>query len=114
MSINLHSKIADNALILSLTGRLDSLTSSSIETELLNHIEQTSLPILINLQSLDYIASAGLRIILMAAKRAKSQEKNLTLCGLQPQIYHVFEISGFLKIMDIYSDQAQALQNLKN
>ena len=114
MTIQLHTQIKENKLlIIRLAGRLDSLTSTQIEAELLQHLEQSSLPLLLDLQALDYIASAGLRIILMVAKRAKSQELPFALCGLQPQVHHIFEISGFLNIMDVYTDESQAISALQ-
>ncbi len=112
MSIQLHSEHNQSVLLLHLTGRLDSLNSSHIESDFLSHIKNSSGPILINLHGLDYMASAGLRLILMAAKQAKAQNLDFALCGLQPHVHHVFEISGFFNIMTAYPDQEAALQAL--
>ena len=60
---------------------------------------------------IDYISSMGLRSVLMAAKRARQQTQRLILTGLQPHVREVFEISGFLSILEVAPsfDQAQSL-----
>jgi len=49
----------------------------------------------------------------MAAKRAKLAQGALLLCSLQPQVRDVFEISGFLRILEVAPDQAAALGRLR-
>jgi anti-anti-sigma regulatory factor len=49
----------------------------------------------------------------MAAKRAKQSQGKLVLCGLLPHVREVFEISGFLKILDVVDDRAAALAQLQ-
>ncbi len=61
-----------------------------------------------DLEQLAYISSAGLRVVLMAAKRAKQSGGRLLLCGLSPAVRELFEISGFLKILEVCADRAAA------
>lgn len=93
----------------SLAGRLDSATSSSFEKSLQELFGTSGWRVLMNFSALDYISSAGLRVVLMAAKRAKQGQGQLVLHGLQPHVREVFEISGFLKILEVADDQASAL-----
>lgn len=65
--------------------------------------------VVIDFAALDYISSAGLRVVLMTAKRAKQGKGTLVLCGLQPHVKEVFEISGFLKILEVAPDRLAAL-----
>lgn len=44
----------------------------------------------------------------MSAKRAKQAQARLVLCGMAPHVREVFEISGFLKILEVAADQAAA------
>lgn len=114
MSFELLSESKNNVLILSMSGRLDSINSTHAEANLLDQIENSTTAVILDLEMLDYVASAGLRIVLMAAKRAKAQNKPFLLCALQPQIHHVFEISGFLKILSVYSSQTEAIAALNH
>ena len=95
-----------------LTGRLDSVTSSGLEKSLQPLFETAGTRTLVDFSALSYVSSAGLRVILMAAKRAKQSQGKLVLCGLQPHVREVFEISGFLKILDVVADRAAALVQL--
>lgn len=96
----------------SLSGRLDSATSGDFETHLQTLFESSGIRALMDFSSLDYISSAGLRVVLMAAKRAKQTQGRLVLCSLQPHVKEVFEISGFLKILAVADDHMAALSQL--
>lgn len=59
----------DDMTIVALSGRLDALTAPEVEQRLLSRIAQVPVNLLLNLKGLDYISSAGLRVVLMAAKK---------------------------------------------
>lgn len=111
--MSFHSEITeqDNIRQVTLTGRLDSATSSDLEKSLQTLFDAPGSRALIDFGALNYISSAGLRVVLMAAKRAKQAQGRLVLCGLQPHVKEVFEISGFLKILEL-ADDRQAAQTL--
>jgi stage II sporulation protein AA (anti-sigma F factor antagonist) len=58
---------------------------------------------------LDYISSAGLRMVLVVAKRLKQESGLLVLCGMQPHVHEVFDISGFLAILNVEPTRSEAL-----
>jgi anti-anti-sigma factor len=91
-------------------GRLDSGACAAFETELTGYLNAGTQRLLIDFSDLDYISSAGLRVILMAAKRLKASGGGLALCSLNETIGEVFEISGFDRILDIHknADSARA------
>jgi len=89
-------------------GRLDSNSGPVFEKELLGHIDGGSRRVLLDLSQLSYISSAGLRVILVAAKKMKAVGGQLVLSGLSAQVAEVFEISGFNRILDIEPDYASA------
>lgn len=103
----------DGVQQVTLAGRLDSVTSSSLEKTLQPLFETAGARTLVDFSGLSYVSSAGLRVILMAAKRAKQSQGKLVLCGLLPHVREVFEISGFLKILNVVDDRAAALAQLK-
>ncbi|MGA3302732.1 MAG: STAS domain-containing protein [Methylovirgula sp.] len=90
-------------------GRLDSASGPAFEKDLLGRIESGRLRMLLNFGELQYISSAGLRIVLLAAKKMKSAGGKMALCSLNPQIAEVFEISGFSNILDIHPSRDAAL-----
>ena len=96
-----------------LGGRLDSNTYGTLENLLPTVFEQEGALALMDCTALDYVSSAGLRVILMAAKRARQMQGRLVVFGLKPQVREVFEVSGFLKILNVADDMDSALQSLK-
>lgn len=89
-------------------GRVDSATAGGLEKAIIPLFDTSGCHAIVDLAAVDYISSAGLRIILMAAKRAKQAKARLVLCSMAPQVREVFEISGFLKILEVAADQASA------
>ena len=66
----------------------------------------------LDLARLDYISSAGLRVVLLLAKKLKQAGGALALCDIQPSVREVFEISGFLAILTVCDTRAQAVAAL--
>ena len=101
-------------LVIALTGRLDSSSSKAMEDCVLKHFDGVDAgpPTLMDLTGLAYVSSAGLRVLLMAAKRARAQQRELALCGLGGNIQEVFNMSGFGRLFRIYGDRQEALAAL--
>ncbi|MYN43964.1 anti-sigma factor antagonist [Pseudoduganella sp. FT93W] len=113
MSFQYDFSQLDGATAVRLSGRLDSATASGFEKPLQDLFNQPASRVLMDFSALDYISSAGLRVVLMAAKRAKQSQGALVLCSLQQQVRDVFEISGFLRILDVADDSSAALNQLR-
>lgn len=94
--------------VLSVQGRLDSNTSNALDEKLAETVGANSATVL-DLSQLDYISSAGLRVLLKAAKQAKAAKTKLSLAALHPQVLDVFEMSGFSSIFAIYEDRQAAV-----
>jgi len=99
--MNVRETENNSTAILALEGRLDSTTSEAFEQQLMSKIDAGSNKIVVDLGSLDYISSAGLRVLLMAAKRLNTEGGAFALCRLNEPIRQVFEISGFLSILTV-------------
>ncbi len=98
-------------VILTLHGRVDSAVAKGFEDAVLGGFEDGN-KVIIDFSTLDYISSAGLRVILMAAKRLKASSGALHLCGMKPHIKEVFDISGFSSMLSIKENRAEALKGL--
>jgi len=99
--------------ILKPVGRLDSHTAPGFEQEVLGALASGTTRMLIDFSELQYVSSAGLRIVLIAAKKLKATGGKLALCSLSESIAEVFNISGFSSILNIQPDQAAALAALR-
>ena len=90
---------AGTALTLALSGRLDTTTAPSLEEELNASIEGVT-ELSFDFEKLEYISSAGLRVLLGAQKVMNKQGK-MTVCNVSSDIAEVFEITGFSDILTI-------------
>jgi anti-anti-sigma factor len=104
--------MADGVFEMRPQGRIDSATGPAFEKDVLAQIDDGQRRLLLDFGELQYISSAGLRIVLLAAKKMKTAGGKLALCSLNPQITEVFEISGFARILDIHPSRDAALATL--
>lgn len=102
----------DGATVLQLCGRLDGTTSPEVDERLLAVAADTKVLVL-DLAELVYISSAGLRVLLKAAKQAQMARQKLLLAGLQPLVKQVFDVSGFTSIFALFSTRDEALNSAK-
>ncbi|QGQ96654.1 anti-sigma factor antagonist [Paenibacillus psychroresistens] len=103
------SKI-EQVLKLSLNGRLDGVTASIVEKEFQAQIDLGERLFVFDLTHVSYISSAGLRAVLIAAKKTKSVQGKLAFVGLDDNVKEVFDMSGFSTILSIYSTEQEAIQ----
>ena len=93
--MEVFEKKQNGICILTLKGRLDANTAEEFRAKILRIIEDGSHNVVLDCEGLDYISSAGLRVVLEAVKRAKQSQGKIVLCSLQPYIQEVFEVSKF-------------------
>ena len=107
-----HTK--ENSVIkLHLDGRLDSLTAPVFEQQLEKLIKDGDYHVVIACDDLVFVSSAGLRVFLTFAKKIKKQSGNLALCGIQPSVYAVLELSGFLSFLKLCPSADEAMAHVK-
>ena len=99
----------DGIIILGLKGRLDSNTSDDFEKKLLGLIQSGETKLVLDFKELDYISSAGLRVLLKAAKELKRNNGRLSFCSLKDYIREIFELSGFVSFFPIYATLEESL-----
>lgn len=102
----------DGIHIFKLNGRLDSNTSQGFETAIFQAIADGSKNIVIDFKDLDYISSAGLRVILKATKAVNREEGKIMLCAMQDYVKEVFEIAGFDSFLPIVTTMDEAFKEL--
>ena len=95
--------------ILSFQGNLDTNTAPDAESEITGLIDGGTQKLLVNFEKLDYISSAGLRVLLATAKKLKASSGDLKICCLNQTVQEVFDISGFATILSVASSEEEAL-----
>ena len=102
----------DGVVVLGLDGRVDASNAGGLEQKILALIDAGETRLVIDCAQLQYMSSAGLRVLLVAAKRLSSTGK-LAIAALNPQIREVFDIAGFSSILDIYRTQDEAVDAVR-
>lgn len=87
-------------LVVTVSGRLNTTTAPQLEARLGEIIPDTEKMVL-NFKDLDYISSAGLRVVLSAQKAMNRKSGTLIVQNVKPEIYDVFEMTGFLDFLTV-------------
>ena len=99
-------------LIASTEDRIDGVNAREFQDALQAAITDDDSAVVLNLERLTYISSAGLRVILLVAKTLQRKDKDLAVCSLSGPVREVFEISGFDKIIKTHESQADAVETV--
>jgi anti-sigma B factor antagonist len=102
-----EEKIGDVDVLVPLA-RVDSSSAKAFEAKVLAVINGGAPKIVIDFSELDYISSAGLRVVLVGAKMTRGGRK-FVLCSMKPHIREIFDVSGFARILTIFPDRQTAL-----
>ena len=89
----------DNVLKIVLEGRLDTMTAPQLEAEIRDGLQDVE-QLIFDFSQLEYISSAGLRVLLMAEK-SMAQKGGMKVTGVNELISEIFEVTGFTDILDI-------------
>ena len=92
--------------VIHVDGDLDSSTYEAFQTQVDDLIDTDARFILLDLSHTKFVSSAGLRVLLSAAKRLSSK---LRVCGLNETVQEVFDISGFTSIFEVYDSEQLGL-----
>src|SRR5207302_9357404 len=102
-------ELSGDVVIVKLTGRLDSSSAPPAEENFTRVLAGGALHLAIDMSNLEYISSAGLRVLLVVAKKVQQGQGKVVLFGLVRNVREVFSISGFDRIFTIQSDMAAAV-----
>ena len=97
--MTIEKKTNGEAVTLIVSGRLDTQTAPELENELDNILTGIK-ELIFDMTNLEYVSSAGLRVILKAQKVMNTQG-SMKLTGVNDSIMEVFDITGFLDILTI-------------
>jgi anti-sigma B factor antagonist len=106
--MQIREETRDGVLVIQAAGRLDSSSAGGLEAVLPARIQAND-KVVLNLAEVAYVSSAGLRVLLIGAKAARSGGKKLALAGLSDSVREVFDISGFTSLFIIAPDLDSAI-----
>jgi stage II sporulation protein AA (anti-sigma F factor antagonist) len=110
--MDIRAETENGVAVVALQGRVDSVSSAELESALVGHLEADARQLVVDLGGVEYISSAGLRVLLMLAKKLQGTGGRLVLCAMPESVRLVFELAGFLPIFEIEDTRQGALSRL--
>jgi anti-sigma B factor antagonist/stage II sporulation protein AA (anti-sigma F factor antagonist) len=113
--MHLTERRIGNALVLAASGRIDHASAEGFKTALGPHLKQCGKGgdvVVLDFSGVEYISSVGLRVLMLAAKQAKSQGGAIAVAALQPVVREIFEISRFTLVIPCFAGVRDALAEL--
>ncbi len=111
--MSIEVKTFGDTKIVFLMKRFDAYTANPVEAELTRLITEGNRKIICDFSQTEYLASAGLRVLITASRNLQKVGGKIVLCSVKPYVLEVFEISGLKRIFKIYDSTDAALQELK-
>ena len=102
-----------DVLVLSPEGRIDGSNSADFQSAVMERIDAGNESILLDFSGISYISSAGLRAVLILAKKLNQSRGKFALCAMQPSVHSVFEVSGFVQIISVHAGRDDALAAMR-
>jgi anti-sigma B factor antagonist len=107
--VDISSENKDNITVVRLEGNLDTNTSTDAQDYLNNAIDGGASKVVVCFDKVDFVSSAGLRVLLATAKKLGGGGGVLRVCGLNETVTEIFEISGFSTILNVFPSETEAL-----
>ena len=103
----------DGVVCLKIEGRLDATSAHGAEAAVKGLLGEGRRHLLFDLSAMDYISSAGLRVVLMTVKELRSRKGKVVLCALTPYVKEVFDVSNFSSVIPITDSVETGLQLMR-
>lgn len=104
----------DNIVIFNLSGHLDAHTAPDFEEEIEKALKEKKFNLIVNLEKLDYIASAGLGVFMGYIEDIRENNGDIIITNSTEKVYKVFDLLGFPNIFKIHDSIEVSINEFKN
>ena len=111
-NLTIQGRQEAGTLVVKAAGRIDGANALKFQDALESPFDQNVTGLVLDLEHLSYISSAGLRVVLFAARQLEGRASKFVVCSLSDLVSEVFQVSGFDKIVPTYATQRDALSVL--
>ena len=108
--INIKEDVKGDVFILRMSGRLDAISSPLTESKVFEYINNGQYKLLFDFGGIDYLSSAGMRMLLSVTKKLKSMSGKLVLFALAPNVFDILKMSGFDHVLEIVQTEEDGLR----
>jgi anti-anti-sigma factor len=110
--VDIEESLAEDVRVVRLTGKMDAVGSRTAQDALMPSIS-SGRKLIIDMTDCGYVASSGLRVLLITAKQAALVGCRAVLCGVQPLVWDVIVMTGFEGVLETFPTLADAIAELK-
>jgi anti-anti-sigma factor len=107
--MNIETRELKHVSVVKVSGRVDSATAPNLDQALLNLLNAGRSQITLDLEEVEYMSSAGLRVLVSTQKAAKKSGGRLALANSSPRVKEVLDLAGLVPVFDIYPDVVEAV-----
>lgn len=107
--MDLREENVGGVSVMEVTGRIDSSTAPVLGERLTASLAAPKVRVVLDLSRMEYISSAGFRILLLAAKRADENASRLVLCGVAGKVRQLFDLGGFLDLFTVVGSRDEGI-----
>ena len=101
-----------DVVVIRVKGRLDAASSPQLEKKIHAIIEAGHFKLMLNMAGVDYLSSAGMRLMLSVSKKLKHLEGKVVACSLNDDVVEVIKMAGFQQVLEIYPSEEEGLNHL--
>lgn len=99
----------DHKKIVRLQGKIDAMSTPNLEKKLMPLIDKER-KILVDFSKVEYLSSAGMRLLLSVTRKMKAKEGMIVFFGINDEVSEIIKMAGFEKILSIYPNEKAALK----
>jgi anti-sigma B factor antagonist len=107
--MKINTREENDVKIVLFEGDLDTISSPKAEAHLNDLRASGTQKILLNFEQLEFISSAGLRVLLITAQELKISGGGLRVCNLNQEVKEIFDISGFSTLLMVFEDETKGI-----
>lgn len=101
-----------DVVVVRVSGRLDAATSPLLEKQIMSIIEGGHFKLVLNMSSVDYLSSAGMRLMLSVSKKLRHLEGKVVACSMNDDVMEVIKMAGFTQVLEIYPTEEESVAHL--
>src|SRR5215831_14585419 len=107
--MKIETRTVYDVLVIDMTGRLDSNSSGDAGDRIMSIVQGQHKRVLLDLEKVDFVSSAGLRVIIRGAKFLQVNRGELKICNARNGVKNVLETSGFNSLIKTYDTEKEAI-----
>ncbi len=112
--MEIQSEQHQQTLTISLAGSFDALTAEQVQKYIGTQLDGGQQQVILDLSQVDFMSSAGVRVLLELTKRSRGMGGDLRLAAAQPGVQRTLELSGLVRVIKVYASREEAMGSFES